>query len=86
MWAMFSEIFPNRYRGLAISLAGFFNSLVSYIVQQVFPWELSTVGPAVTFLVFGVFATLAFFFTIKFIPETMGRSLEELEEELIVTN
>jgi sugar porter (SP) family MFS transporter len=37
MWAMFSEIFPNRYRGLAISLAGFFNSLVSYIVQQVFP-------------------------------------------------
>ena len=44
MWAMFSEIFPNRLRGLAISLAGFFNSLVSYTVQQVFPWELSNHG------------------------------------------
>jgi sugar porter (SP) family MFS transporter len=83
MWAMFSEIFPNRLRGLAISLAGFFNSLVSYAVQQIFPWELSTLGPAGTFLIFGVFATLAFVFTIKFIPETKGKSLEELEEILI---
>jgi len=83
MWAMFSEIFPNRLRGLGISLAGFFNSLVSYTVQQVFPWELSTLGPAGTFLIFGVFATLAFLFTIWFIPETKGRTLEELEEMLI---
>ncbi len=82
MWAMFSEIFPNRLRGLAISLAGLFNSLVSYAVQQVFPWELSALGPASTFLIFGVFATLAFFFTIRMIPETRGRSLEELEELL----
>jgi sugar porter (SP) family MFS transporter len=83
MWAMFSEIFPNRLRGLAISVAGIFNSLVSYTVQQVFPWELSNIGPAGTFLIFGIFAILAFIFTIKFIPETKGKSLEELEELLI---
>ncbi|MBF0199506.1 MAG: MFS transporter [Planctomycetes bacterium] len=86
MWAMFSEIFPNRLRGLAISLAGFFNSLVSYAVQQVFPWELSTLGPAITFMIFGIFAMLAFFFTWRFIPETKGKSLEELEEILIKSN
>jgi hypothetical protein len=86
MWAMFSEIFPNRLRGLAISAAGFFNSLVSYAVQQVFPWELSSLGPAITFLIFGVFATLALFFTIRFVPETKGKSLEELEETLVISN
>ena len=83
MWTMFSEIFPNRLRGLAISVVGLFNSLVSYTVQQVFPWELSVLGPAGTFLIFGVFATLAFIFTIRFIPETKGKTLEELEEMLI---
>ena len=86
MWAMFSEIFPNRLRGIAISAAGFFNSLVSYAVQQVFPWELTTLGPAVTFLIFGIFAMLAFVFTVRFIPETKGKSLEELEEQLVVSN
>jgi sugar porter (SP) family MFS transporter len=83
MWAMFSEIFPNRLRGLAISVAGLFNSLVSYAVQQLFPWELAALGPAGTFLIFAIFATLAFFFTVKFIPETKGKSLEELEEMLV---
>lgn len=83
MWAMFSEIFPNRLRGLGISVAGFFNSLVSYVVQQVFPWELATLGPAGTFLIFGIFAALAFLFTLLLIPETKGRTLEQLEEQLI---
>lgn len=83
MWAMFSEIFPTRLRGVAISVAGFFNSLVSYVVQQVFPWELSTLGAAGTFLIFASFATLAFVFTLAFIPETKGKSLEELEAELV---
>jgi len=79
MWAMFSEIFPNRLRGLAISFVGFFNSIVSYSVQQVFPWELSTIGPAATFLIYGILAAGAFLFTLRFIPETKGKSLEELE-------
>ncbi len=83
MWAMFSEIFPLRVRGLAISAASFFNSFVSFGVQQVFPLGLDTLGPGLVFLVFGVFAALALLFSLFVIPETKGRTLEELESELI---
>jgi len=83
MWAMFSEIFPMRLRGLAISAAGFFNSFVSFTVQQLFPRGLETLGPATVFAIFGGFATLAVLFTARFIPETKGRSLEELEAMLV---
>jgi MFS family permease len=82
MWAMFSEIFPQRMRGVAISLAGFFNSAVSFGVQQLFPRGLETIGPANVFFVFGGFAALAFFFSWRIVPETKGRTLEELEREL----
>ena len=83
MWAMFSEIFPARMRGVAISAAGFFNSLVSYAVQKLFPSGLAEFGPAGVFLFFGVFAALAFIFSLKVVPETKGKSLEELETQLI---
>ena len=82
MWAMFSEIFPQRVRGVAISLAGFFNSAVSFAVQQFFPRGLDTLGPANVFFVFAAFSALAFLFTWRVVPETKGRSLEELERQL----
>jgi MFS transporter, SP family, arabinose:H+ symporter len=83
MWVLLSEIFPNEYRGIAISAAGFWNALVSASVTFVFPWELSTLGPAGTFLVYGVFASAALLFVLLFVPETKGRTLEELEGELM---
>lgn len=83
MWAMFSEIFPLRVRGLAISVAGFFNSAISYLVQQAFPVGMGSLGPANVFAIFGTFAVLALLFTIFVVPETKGRSLEELEAELL---
>lgn len=83
MWALLSEIFPNQLRGLAISIVGFFNSLVSFTVTLVFPWELNNLGPAMTFLIYGVFAALAFLFVLRFIPETKEKSLEELETILL---
>jgi MFS family permease len=79
MWVLLSEIFPNQYRGLAISLAGFWNSAISASVTLVFPWELSHIGPAGTFLGYGLMAALALLFVVVFIPETKGKSLEELE-------
>lgn len=84
MWAMFSEIFPQRLRGLAISVAGFFNSAVSFGVQQLFPRGLETLGPAMVFFFFAGMACLAFLFSVFVVPETKGRSLEELEELLAV--
>lgn len=83
MWVLFSEIFPNWIRGLAISFVGFINSAVSFLVQLVFPWELSVFGSAGTFLIYGVFAAVGLVFILLLIPETKGRSLEELETILV---
>jgi SP family arabinose:H+ symporter-like MFS transporter len=76
MWVLLSEIFPG------ISAAGFWNSFVSASVTLIFPWELSTLGPSGTFLAYGLFATAALLFVLLFVPETKGRTLEELENEL----
>ena len=83
MWVLFSELFPNQLRGLAISFAGLVNSAVSFGVQLVFPWELENVGNSGTFLIYGVFAILGLVFVMRILPETKGRSLEELEKELV---
>ena len=58
MWVLFSELFPLRIRGLAISFTGFINSGVSFLVQLVFPWELSVLGNSTTFLIYGLFAVV----------------------------
>lgn len=79
MWVLFSELFPNRVRAVAVSFVGFINSLVSFIVQLVFPWELSNLGSAPTFLIYGLFAALGLFFILLKVPETKGKSLEELQ-------
>ena len=79
MWVLCSELFPNWVRGLAISFVGFINSLVSFSVQFIFPWELATLGSAGTFLIYGVFGALGLVFVLITVPETKGKSLEELE-------
>ena len=83
MWVMLSELFPNKYRGLAIGFIGFINSATSWLVTQIFPWELSNLGNSLTFLIFGVIASVGFFIFLKILPETKGKSLEELEQELV---
>ena len=83
MWVLFSELFPNQLRGLAISFAGLINSAVSFGVQLVFPWELANLGNSTTFLIYGVFAAIGFAFLMRILPETKGRSLEELEHDLV---
>ena len=83
MWVLFSELFPNRLRGLAISFAGLINSGVSFSVQLVFPWELEKLGNSLTFLIYGVFAVIGLVVLMRMLPETKGRSLEELEDILV---
>ena len=84
MWVLFSELFPNRVRGLAISFVGLINSGCSFLVQLVFPWELANLGSAGTFLIYGVFALIGLVFIVILLPETKGRSLEELEQALVL--
>ena len=83
MWVLLSELYPNMYRGLAIGVIGFVNSFVSWVIQQIFPWELSTFGNAITFSIFGGIAVVGFFVLVKILPETKGKSLEQIEKELI---
>ncbi len=83
MWVLFSELFPNRIRGIAISFVGLINSGVSFIVQLVFPWELENMGSATTFLIYGVFAAIGLIFILKVVPETKNKTLEQLEKDLI---
>ncbi|APD05965.1 glucose transport protein [Flavobacteriaceae bacterium UJ101] len=84
MWALFSEIFPVHIKAIAISVVGFFNSFVSFVVAYLFPWILVNLGPSVTFFIFTTFAALTFVFTWGIVRETKGKTLEDLEKELIL--
>jgi SP family arabinose:H+ symporter-like MFS transporter len=86
MWVLFAELFPNRIRGIAISFVGLINSAVSTGVQFIFPWEIDTIGNAATFLIYGAFAVAGLIFILKTVPETKGKTLEQLEKDLIKTS
>lgn len=79
MWVMLSEIFPNDERAAAISVVGFWNSLVSASVTLLFPIEVAAWGPAGTFLAYGLLAAGGLLFVVMLAPETKGKTLEELE-------
>jgi MFS family permease len=83
MWTLISEVFPNKIKGIAISIVGFFNSLISFSVTQVFPWELSNLGPTVTFAIYALLSLGAIIFVYKFVIETKGKTLEEIEHDLV---
>ena len=83
MWVLLSELFPNKYRGFAIGVIAFVNSFISWIVQLVFPWELSNLGNALSFFIFGAIALIGFFILLKILPETKGKTLEQIEHDLV---
>ena len=83
MWAMFSEIFPNRLRGIAISIVGTVNSFTSFVVATLFPVQLSMFGSSNTFFIYAGCMFLCLIFIWKYVVETKGKSLEELELHLI---
>ena len=82
MWVLFSELFPNRVRGVAISFVGLVNSATAFLVTLVFPWQLQSLGSSTTFLLYGLFAVIGLAFVMRVVPETKGHSLEELESVL----
>ena len=82
MWVVVSEIFPNKYRGSAMSVALFLHWSSTYLVTQTFPWLLANRGGAFAFGIFAVISAFSFFFVYFFVPETKGKSLEQIEQEL----
>ena len=83
MWVLLSELYPIKYRGLAIGVIAFLNSFISSVVQLIFPWELSNLGNAMSFFIFGAIALVGFFVLLKILPETKGKSLEQIELEFV---
>ena len=79
VWVMLSEIFPNYIRAKALAVSSFTLWLSCFIVVLVSPLLLEA-SPVVNFLFFAVFTILGFVFCYFLVPETKGKSLEEIEE------
>jgi SP family arabinose:H+ symporter-like MFS transporter len=80
-WLFCSEVFPNKVRGRAMSVAAFTVWVSCYIVAQTFPMlnDNPSIGPALTFWIYAGVSLASFVFVLAFIPETKGRTLEQIE-------
>ncbi|WP_336342876.1 sugar porter family MFS transporter [Halalkalicoccus ordinarius] len=81
-WLLISEIYPLNVRGTAMGVATVVNWLANLVVAQLFPQLFDTIGPALTFWLFAGLTAGAIVFTHYLVPETKGRSLEEIEAHL----
>jgi len=79
-WVIMSEIFPTKTRGIAMSIATLTLWIGVVLITQLTPILLKEVGGAVTFWIFGANSIFLLFFTYKMIPETKGKTLEEIEK------
>jgi SP family arabinose:H+ symporter-like MFS transporter len=84
-WILSSEIFPTRVRGRAMSLATFTIWTTCYLFAQTFPMlnDNPAIGPAKTFCIYAVCSLCGFLFVAGMVPETKGRTLEEIEASWI---
>ncbi|MGC9150948.1 MAG: sugar porter family MFS transporter [Microbacter sp.] len=83
MWVVTSEMYPNRVRSHALSFSTAISWGCTFLTVQFSPWILNHFGGGVLFGVFGLFSLLALVFVWVFIPETKGKTLEEIEKEIV---
>jgi len=79
-WTLVSEMFPNRIRGKAIAFASFTQWFFNFLVILLFPHFLASIGGAATFLFLAVMSFVQWLFCYLYLPETKGKSLEEIEQ------
>ena len=79
IWVLTGEIFPTRIRGRAMSIATFANWTINFLTAFLFPWYVAQIGMAAGFFTFAGMCLLATLFFYKYVPETKGKSLEEIE-------
>ena len=79
VFVLLSEIYPNRVRGLAMSIAGFALWIGTYLIGQLTPWMLEHLTPAGTFFLFAFMCLPYLWIMYKHVPDTTGKSLEEIE-------
>jgi MFS family permease len=81
-WVLISEIFPNRIRGLAVSVSVSALWIASFLLTYTFPFINHAVGPVGTFWLYGGICAAGFVFILLRVPETRGKTLEQIEHEL----
>jgi SP family xylose:H+ symportor-like MFS transporter len=85
-WVILSEIFPTRIRGRAMAIATVCLWIANYVVSQTFPmmdespWFVETFHRAFPFWLYGVFCAVLLVFVWRFVPETKGKTLEQIEK------
>lgn len=79
-WTLVSEMFPNRIRGKAIAFVSFTQWFFNFLVILLFPHFLASIGGAATFLFLAVMSFVQWLFCYLYLPETKGKSLEEIEQ------
>ncbi|WP_077616994.1 D-xylose transporter XylE [Bacillus sinesaloumensis] len=81
VWVLLSEIFPNKIRGQALAIAVAAQWAANYFISSTYPAMMEFSG-GLTYTFYGIMSLLSAIFVWKFIPETKGQSLEELENML----
>jgi len=79
VFVLLSEMYPNRVRGLAMSIAGFALWIGTYLIGQLTPWMLENLTPAGTFFLFAFMCLPYLWIMYKYVPDTTGKTLEEIE-------
>ena len=79
VFVLLSEMYPNRVRGLAMSIAGFALWIGTYLIGQLTPWMLENLTPAGTFFLFAFMCVPYLIIMYKCVPDTTGKTLEEIE-------
>ena len=80
VFVLLSEMYPNRVRGLAMSIAGFALWIGTYLIGQLTPWMLENLTPAGTFFLFAFMCLPYLWIMYKHVPDTTGKTLEEIED------
>ena len=80
VWTVINEIFPNRVRGRAVAVATAVNWGSAWLVSQFFLTLIDSIGNSATFYLFGAFSVIAYVWIWRTVPETKGRTLEEIQE------
>ncbi|MDO8951130.1 MAG: MFS transporter, partial [Draconibacterium sp.] len=83
VWVVLSEIFPNKIRGAAMSVATLSLWIACYLLTLTFPVFVELFNASNTFWLYAVICIIGFLVILKYLPETKGISLEQLEKKLV---
>lgn len=81
-WLFMGEALPAKVRGPAASMVTALNWSCTFIITKTFPGMIEALGPSIVFFMFSAIMVLGFIYVLLLIPETKGKMLEEIEEEL----